>query len=215
MRIPIKGTIIPNEYKDFYNWFGIDSTCPRDVETALENAGKEDVIFEINSGGGEIFSGSEIYSKIRSHPGEKEIQIVGFAGSAASVIACAAKSKIAPTAMMMIHNVQGSYNGDWQGFAHETKSLRECSKAIAAAYTEKTKMAEAEVMQMMDEETWITAQKAVEYGFADEILPAESGLYNALCTILTPQQIQEARNAMAGKAVEEEKLNLLKLGGYR
>lgn len=212
MRIPIKGTIIPNDHKDFYSFWGIDATCPMDVETALSGIEKNDeVVFEINSGGGEIFAGSEIYTKIRGHSGRKRIEIVGMAGSAASVIACAAKSAITPTGMMMIHNVSSYCGGDWRAFTHESEVLRECGRAIAAAYREKTNMTEQELLSLMDNEEWMSAEKAKLLGFVDEILPAESGLYNSFATILTPDQIKEARTALAGKAVEREKLNLLKL----
>ncbi len=212
MRIPIKGTVVPNDYKDFYSFWGIETTCPGDIEFALSEAKSDDeVVFEINSGGGEIFSGAEIYSKIRGYAGNKRIEIVGLAGSAASVIACAARSSITPTGMMMIHNVQSGCEGDWQAFAHESEVLRECSRAIAAAYREKTGMTEEELLSLMDKEEWMTAERATALGLVDEILPAANGLYNSVATILTPEQIKEARSALSGKAVEQEKLNLLKL----
>lgn len=212
IRIPIKGTIIPNDYKDIYSWFGIESTCPQDVVKALESAEKdEEIVIEINSGGGAIFAGTEIYSKIRGYPGNKKIEIVGFAGSAASYIACAARCSMAPTAMIMIHNVSSSASGDWQVFNHEAEMLRECSRAICQAYVEKTGMDESELLDLMDNETWITAPRALELGFIDEIMPAESGLYNAVCRILSEEEVNKARSALTGKALEAERINLLNL----
>lgn len=210
MRVPIKGTIIPNEYKDIYNFFGIESTCPKDVDDAINEAGNEELIFEINSGGGAIFSGSEIYSRIRTHPGSKKIEVVGFAGSAASVIACAARSFIAPTGMVMIHNVRSRSDGDYRDMDHESQVLQKCNKAIARAYMEKTGIGMEELLKLMDDETWMSAEEAVNKGFVDEVLPAE-GIYNGFCTILSKDQIEEGRKALQGKAAEQERLNLIKM----
>lgn len=210
MRIPIKGTIIPNDYKDIYDWFGVEATCPKDVEDAMSEAGNEDLVFEINSGGGSIFAGSEIYSRIRTHSGKKSIEIVGFAGSAASVIACAADSSIAPTGMFMIHNVKSMRSGDYRDMEHEAHILQECNTSIANAYTQKTGMSIEELLEMMDAETWLSADKAVEKGFVNRIIPAE-GLYNGFCTILSKTQIDEGRKILQGKAIEQEKLNLKKV----
>ena len=76
-RIGIRGTIIPNDYKDIYDYFGIESTCPADIIKGISEAAGDEITFEINSGGGAIFAGSEIYNAIRSHPGNKKIEIVG------------------------------------------------------------------------------------------------------------------------------------------
>lgn len=211
-RIGIKGTIIPNDYKEFYDWFGIEATCPNDIKTGIAEADGDDIVFEVNSGGGSIFAGSEIYHSILTMTESKKIEIVGFAGSAASVIACAAESCIAPTGMLMIHNVSGGARGDHQAFEHEAAVLRECDQAIAAAYVAKTGMERDTLLQMMNEETWINAERAVELGFVDEIAQAP-GLYNGFCEILTTEQINRARNALGGKAVEAERLKLLRLEG--
>ena len=200
-RIGIKGTIIPNDYKEFYDWFGIESTCPNDVKTGITEADGDDIVFEVNSGGGSIFAGSEIYHAILT-----------MTGSAASVIACAAESCIAPTGMLMIHNVSSGVRGDHQAFEHEAAVLRECDQAIAAAYVAKTGMERDALLQMMNEETWINAERAVELGFVDEIAQAP-GLYNGFCEILTTEQINRARNALGGRAVEAERLKILRLEG--
>ena len=82
-KINIKGVIIPNSYKWFYNWFKEDSTCPNDVQKVLDEANGGDVECYINSPGGVIEAGSEIYTILRSYKGEVKIYIVGQACSAA------------------------------------------------------------------------------------------------------------------------------------
>jgi ATP-dependent Clp protease protease subunit len=212
MRIEIKGTIIPNGLQEAYDFFNVDATSPKKVKSAIESLKEdEEAVFEINSGGGEIFAGSEIYSMIRSLK-NKEIEITGLAGSAASVIAMAGHSKMSPTAMIMIHNVSTCAQGDWQVFDHESKVLRECNRSIAAAYVEKTGKPEAELLDLMNEETWMSSTKALELGFVDEIMTACDGVYNSMCRILTAEEIEQARAALKiQNQLEQERLNLLKL----
>ena len=161
MRIDIKGTIISNDDKWIYELFEYDNTSPNDVIKAIDQANGEPLEVYINSGGGDIFAGSEIYSALRSYKGEVNIHVVGFAASAASVIACAGKSDISPTAMFMVHNVSGRAQGDYHVMDKSSDVLRTANKSIAAAYMAKTGMSEKEALAMMDQETWLTAQQAV------------------------------------------------------
>jgi ATP-dependent protease ClpP protease subunit len=213
VKIPIKGTIIPNDYKDIYDWFGYESTSPNDVEAALEKANGESIEVEINSGGGEIFAGSEIYSKIKAYAGNKIIEIVGLAGSAASVIAMAAKSRIYPAAMMMIHNVASTASGDFNAHNHEAEILLEANKAIANAYEAKTGKTQDELLELMNAETWMNAKTALENGFVDEM--ADGILMNGFgCRILTEAEIREARAEIENenkRKIERERLSLKKM----
>ena len=104
-KLKIQGDIISNDNKWIYEWLEYDSTCPKDVENAINEANGEKIEVEINSGGGDIFAGSEIYTLLKSYKGEIEITITGLAASAASVIAMSGYCRISPTAMMMVHNV--------------------------------------------------------------------------------------------------------------
>ena len=89
-KVEIKGTIVPNEDKWIYEWFGIDAVCPRDVQKVIAEANGEPLSIEVNSGGGDMFSGNEIYYLLNQYPGETTADIVGFAGSAATIICCGA-----------------------------------------------------------------------------------------------------------------------------
>ena len=170
MKIDIKGAIVANDDAWIYDWFGETYTSPRNVIAALEEAKGEDVDIDINSGGGDVFAGSEIYSAIRSYPGTVNIHVVGIAASAASVIACAAKSDIAPTAQMMVHNVSTYAAGNYHDMDHASQMLKQANRAIAAAYVEKSGMSEK------DAETWITAQDAVDYGLIDKIAGSQNSI---------------------------------------
>lgn len=170
MRINVKGAIVPNGDKWIYDWFGIDATCPKDVADAIDKAGGQKIEVEINSGGGDIFAGSEIYTALRAYPGGVSIHIVGLAASAASVISMAGYCEMSPTAMMMVHNVSSYADGDYREMDHKADVLRQANKTIAAAYIGKTGMSEKDALALMDDETWLTATQAKEKGLVDAVM---------------------------------------------
>jgi len=211
MILKIKGDIVSNEMKEVYDWFGYDCTTPSDVLTALEEMPKGDRLqVKINSGGGDVFAGQEIYSTLRGR-NDVDIEVEGLAASAASVIAMAGKSTISPVGMLMIHDVSASYiSGNHAQLSKQAETLKAWDEALASAYVEKTGKSKEEIIQMMDAETWITADKAVELGFIDAI--SQSGqavITNSMGNLkITDEMIQQYTAEKAG--IEEEKNNLLK-----
>jgi len=194
MRISIKGTIVPNDVAWIYDLFDEEHVAPADVLKALEDADGEDVDIDINSGGGDVFAGSEIYSAIRAYKGNINIHVVGLAASAASVIACAAHSDIAPTAQVMVHNVSSYAGGDYHDM---DKMSKQANRSIAAAYVAKSGMSEADALDLMDKESWITASDAVEYGLIDEIAESQNSNYEAV-------RLQNAAGGMLPRSVIEK-----------
>lgn len=169
MRIDVKGTVIPNSYAWIYDLFGEPYVSPGKVHAVLEEANGEDIDVDINSGGGDVFAGSEIYEAIRAYPGNVNIHVVGIAASAASVIACAGHSDIAPTGQIMVHNVSCYAGGDYRDHDKTSDMLKQANRAIAAAYVAKGGLSEKDALDLMDTETWLTASDAVEWGLIDEI----------------------------------------------
>jgi ATP-dependent Clp protease protease subunit len=170
-KVNIKGVITSNDYQEVYDWLGYEATSPKVVERALVDANGAPVDVEINSGGGDVFSGSEIYTQLKAYSGDVTVKIVGLAASAASVIAMAGKVvQMSPTAQMMIHNVSASGSGDYRDMQHTAEVLENANQTIANAYQIKTGIAQEELLAMMDKETWLTAQQAKEKGFIDEIM---------------------------------------------
>jgi len=170
LRIDVKGTIISSDDKWIYDYFDVESTSPKDINTALEKANGQLIDVYINSGGGDIFSGSEIYTAIKAYKGETNIHVVGLAASAASIIAMAGKSDISPTAMMMVHNVVSGEDGDYHAMDKMSEILQKANKAIAGAYIFKTGMSEKDALAMMDKESWLTAQQAVDMKLIDSVM---------------------------------------------
>lgn len=170
VKINVKGAIIINDYKEIYDFYEMESTSPNDILNALP-ANNEAVEVVINSGGGHLNAGSEIYSILKDYKGQVTTKIVALAGSAASVIAMAGdKVIIAPTAQIMIHNVSSIAQGDYNEMLHTAGVLKEMNRSIANAYILKTGKSEAEVLDLMNKETWLSARSALQHGFVDEIM---------------------------------------------
>ena len=223
--ISIKGPIVPSDEAWIYDWFGIECANPKAVNSAIAKANGEKLDVYINSGGGDIFAGSEIYEALRSYKGDVKIHVVGLAASAASVIACARESEITPTAMMMVHNVSSYAEGDYHDMKHQAEVLQKANKTIANAYIAKTGMSEAEALALMDKETWLTAQEAVEKKLCDRIAtPAQvSGSTNTMQFAASYNSGMLPRNVIdkmrsdrmkdTKRAETQAKLNLLNFGG--
>lgn len=169
-RVKINGVIIPNDYQDIYDWLGWDATSPKKVEQQLSDI-EGDIVVEINSGGGSVFAGSEIYTMLRDHAGQVTVKITGVAASAASVIAMAGdKVLMSPTAQIMIHNATISAQGDYREMEHTSDFLKNVNQTIANAYKAKSGIDDDKLLALMDKETWFTPQQALEHNLIDEIM---------------------------------------------
>lgn len=215
-KIDIRGDIIPNDYKWFYDWLEMDSTCTRDVSEVLDKmVAGDDVDVYINSPGGVIDVGSEIYTLLRqkAETNPVNIYITGQACSAASIIACASHCAMSPTALMMVHCVSSGIRGNHNDMEHMAEVLRTADRALCTAYTAKTGMTEDEALEMMENETWLTAEQAKERGLVDEIifeskegevLPLVASI-GGLFMLPTEEQMAKAREMMkAGIEPEPE-----------
>jgi ATP-dependent protease ClpP protease subunit len=192
MEIDVRGDIIGNDDKWIYDWMEWDSTCPDDVKSALQTmpAG-EKLIVNINSGGGSVMAGQEIYSLLHGRQ-DVEIHIQSLAGSAASVIAMANTCKMSPVATIMIHNVSMSRaSGDYHDMQKNAEILKTMNSALAEAYVAKTGKTKDEILKMMDKETWITASQALEMGFIDEVEELQTQITNSIYGIRLTEEIRQ------------------------
>ena len=206
MILRINGDIVPNEYKEYYSWFGLECTCPRDVHDALETLPEGDRLqVKINSCGGDVLAGQEIYAELRARS-DVNIEVESMAASAASIIAMAGPSTISPIGMIMIHNASASMAGNKHEMQKTAEVLDTYDNALAEAYVEKTGMAHDEVLKMMDTETWLTAQRAVELGFIDSISQAASSVSNSVYGLKVTDDMIAQYNAH--KAEEAKKAQL-------
>lgn len=203
MRVDIKGAIISSDEAWIYDFFGMEYVTPKKVNDAIAEAQKknETVDVYINSGGGIVSAGAEIYEALRSY-GKVKIHVV-HACSAASVIMCAGKSEISPVGMVMIHNVHSQASGDNRDFRHASEVLKTMDRTVAAAYADKTGTDVDEWLEFMANETWLTAEQAVAHKLIDEISkPAASGNI-PVCAAANEGLIPESVvNSMRKKRIE-------------
>ncbi len=175
-RLDINGVVINDDDKWFYDWTEQSAVSPKDVKDFLAKTdGKEAIQVAINSQGGSVFAGSEIYTLLKSYQGNVEVVVTGLAASIASIIMMAGDTiKMSPIAQVMIHNASMYAQGDYRDLAHASEVSENTSISLADLYQQKTGKSTDEVRELMDKETFFTAQRALEIGLVDEVLFAES-----------------------------------------
>lgn len=216
MILKIKGDIVSDEVKRAVNYLrGFnypilgDYFAPMDLKAALDEMPKGDRLeVKINSGGGSVAAGQEIYSMLRGR-NDVDIEVESIAASAASVIAMAGPSTISPVGMVMIHDVS-TYDaaGNHKDFEKLADTLRCYDEALAGAYMAKTGKTKAEILRLMDEETWLTADRAVKLGFIDKVKDREdAGMVASMGPIGQYDDIvKQAQELKAKKDAEEQEL---------
>lgn len=151
------------------SWFDDDVT-PQLFKDEL-NAGSGDITVWINSPGGDCVAAAQIYNMLTQYKGNITVKIDGIAASAASVIAMAGNTVLmSPVSMMMIHNPATFAFGDHAEMQKAIDMLAEVKESIINAYVIKTGLTRAKLSHLMDAETWMDANKAIELGFADDII---------------------------------------------
>lgn len=150
-----------------------DEITPKQFKSELMS-GSGDITLWINSPGGDVFAASQIYNILMDYKGNVTVKIDGLAASAASVIAMAGtRVLMSPVSQIMVHNPMTVAIGNAEEMSKAIKMLSEIKESIINAYEIKTNLSRDEISKMMDSETWMNARKAVELGFADEIMYTE------------------------------------------
>ena len=147
-----------------------DEITPQMFRDELES-GEGDVTVWINSPGGNVFAAAEIYTMLKDYKGSITVKIDAIAASAASVVAMAGDTvQMSPVAMLMIHDPSTVAMGNTKDMEKAIEVLTEVKESIINAYEIKTGLSRAKLSHLMDAETWMNANKAVELGFADDLL---------------------------------------------
>ena len=214
------------------SWYSDDVT-PKMFRDEL-NRYDGDITVWINSPGGDVFAAAQIYNMLMDYKGNVTVKIDGIAASAASVIAMAGtKVLVSPVSMMMIHNPMTVAMGDTAEMQKAIEMLGSVKDSIINAYEIKTGLSRTRLSHLMDAETWMDAGKAVELGFADDILkrsevpedmepPAVSMLYSKAAVVnslmdkiaakcrTNPKKTEDSKPK--GRSVDSlyERLNLMK-----
>lgn len=210
--IQMNGEVIPSDYADVYDYLGYENINPKAIKQALNEANGSDVELEINSPGGYVDAGSEIYTALKEYQGQVTAKITGQACSAASWIALAAdRVEMSPTAQMMIHRASTMSIGNSDDLASDLNALNSLDKSFVDLYSQKTGLDKQEVYRLMCNTTWMNAKEAVDKGFADEIMfqnDKKPALVNADGSLsVKPDTINKIKNLLHGKSTE----NVVKL----
>ena len=156
----------PIDADDFWG----DTVTPQAFREELM-AEDGDLTLWINSPGGSVWAASEIYTMIRDYPGKVTVKIDAIAASAASVVAMAGERVLmSPVSMIMVHDPMTVAMGNTKDMEKAIEILNEVKESIMNAYVAKTGLRRSKIAELMENETWMNARKAVELGFADEIL---------------------------------------------
>lgn len=154
-------------------WWG-DEVTPKMFKDELL-AGTGDITVWINSPGGDVFAAAQIYNMLMDYTGKVTVKIDGLAASAASVIAMAGGDVyMSPVSMIMIHNPSTIAIGDSEEMLRAKALLDEVKESIINAYELKTGLSRTKLSHLMDAESWMNANKAIELGFADKIMFMEN-----------------------------------------
>lgn len=190
MRITLNGQVVASEDQWLYDWFGVEAFSPATVRQALaDNPEGEDLEVELNSPGGSVFAGFELYSLLREAKCKTVAIVQSLAGSAASTVMAACDLVLmSPVAQVMIHLPSSWAAGNQNDMKHEAKVLESITQSILNGYEAKCrgKADRARLDKLIRAESWLTAQEAVELGLADEILGWEdapeglAGFVNAI-----------------------------------
>ena len=210
--IQMNGEVIPSDYADVYDYLGYENINPKAIKQALNEANGSDVTLEINSPGGYVDAGSEIYTALKEYQGQVIAKITGQACSAASWIALAAdRVEMSPTAQMMIHRASTISIGNSDDLASDLNALNSLDKSFVDLYSQRTGLDAQEVYRLMCNTTWMNAKEAVDKGFADEIMfqnDKKTALVNADGSLsVKPDTINKIKNLLHGKSTE----NVVKL----
>ena len=207
-RIQLKGFMIPNDYQEIYDFANREATSAKKLIDQLPTD-ESDVVIEVNSNGGLVTVGSEIYTALRNYKGNVTAEVTGMAASAASFcIMGADKVVMSPTAQIMIHKASfREISGNSDDLEKASDALKSIDKSIINAYVEKTGLDEEKLMEMMAKETYMSAHEAVELGFADEVMSFKA-VASVADNMLSDEEITNLRNKM--REIENMKLEIAK-----
>lgn len=215
---------------EFYGTIAEESWFDDDITPAMFKdelfAASGPVIIWINSPGGDCIAASQIYAMLMDYKDDVTVKIDGIAASAASVIAMAGtKVLMAPTGMMMVHNPATVAFGDHVDMAKAIDMLEEVKESIINAYEIKTDLPRKTLSKMMDQTTWMNANRALELGFIDGILEdekkasapyqfSESMVEDTLVNKMS-ERFKVARPAAKAEVTEGRKVDDLKASLYK
>ncbi|MDO4810545.1 MAG: Clp protease ClpP [Eubacteriales bacterium] len=190
MRTQLNGYVVADDDKWLYDWFEIGCFSPATVREAVaNNPNDEDLVLEINSGGGNAFAGFEIYSILRNAKCHTVAEVQSLAASAASTVMVGAdRCYLSPVAQVMIHLPMLSTDGNYHDHEESISMLNSVTESILNGYQLKcgSKATREQLRDLMEQSTWMPAQEAINIGLADGVLNSGNGSMTVLNAIDCP-----------------------------
>lgn len=185
MEFEFRGDILPNDYAEIMRYYGYnDNVCPGDVRQLLDEAGGDEITLHIDSDGGSLIAGTEIYSLLRAYSGKKTAHIRSRAASSATVSIMACDVITAdPPSLICVHNPTTYASGDAGEMRRNAETLDGVKDAIISAYSSRVRSTE-EIAELMNRDIWIDAWSALEYGLIDKIEGEEGAQASRRGTII-------------------------------
>lgn len=185
--IDIYGEIIDESWR----MSDTETSAPSFKDALKELKDVKQITVNINSGGGDVFSGVAIHNMLKSHKAHVTVKIDGLAASIASVIAMAGDKVIIPrNAMLMIHNAWTFAVGNASDLRKQAEDLEKINSVVINSYLDKNpEIDEDKLRSLMDDETWLTAQEAKDLGLVDVIAEPNKAAAN-----ITKSQIERYDN---------------------
>lgn len=178
-RLTLNGCVVSDDDQWLYDWFSIDAFSPAIVRGALDETPEgEELVLEINSGGGSVFAGFEMYSILKAAARKTVAHVQSIAASAAStMMSGCTRVLLSPVAQVMMHLPSNCVQGNQNDMERERRTLESITQSILNGYELRCggKTDRARLVHMMQAETWLCAQDAIEIGLADGILFQDEG----------------------------------------
>lgn len=193
-----------NEYEfDIIGTIGEDFTV-LNLKEHLKEAAGADIVINLDSPGGSVFDGISQYNTLKEYSGNIAVKINSLAASAASYFPLAADKVIAhQNSTVMIHNVWSFTWGDHSALRKEADQNEALTKVISKLYAAKTGKTEEELLQFMNDETWMYGDEILDFGIADEIIPISGNASTKAATL----QDSKLKFAMMKNSIDKEKYN--------
>lgn len=170
----IEGEFIDDRWAWIYEWFGEPHASPNKFRKALAEHKGKNITMWVDSWGGDVFAGVGIHDALKEHKGKITAKVTKAVSAASLPIMAAHEVLMSPGGIVMIHNAWTSVTGEARDMRHTADLLDEVKEAILNIYQTKVGKSREKIAQMMDNEEWMSARKAVAEGFADGILHLES-----------------------------------------
>ena len=191
-RARLNGAVMCDDYAKMYRWWdeNVSLFCPEDVRNIINSAPDgETIVLELNSGGGHVQAGQEIYAVLEAAKAagrEIIVEVQSIAASAASVLMLgASRVRISPPAQVMIHRAAVVAEGNVDDFERTIQQLNSTDRAMLSAYSRKCgdKATKRELFNMMKKETFLTSDEALKIGLVDEVIGVDDVSFDVVASM--------------------------------